>query len=289
MSSLFVVVATVGRAALTRETIDLLLNQTRRPDGVVVVSVTPADVIGVADSAIRPEVVFAEKGLCRQRNRALDLLKGRADIITFFDDDFVPAPDYLEAVGKLFDERPDVAGITGKLIADGINNAGYTVAQAQELIAARAGEMDPAVKKRQALYGCNMSVRMAMAKGLRFDEALPLYGWQEDIDYTYQLGKRGPLISSGRVTGVHLGSKGGRTSGKKLGYSQVANIVYLHRKKTMQPGLGRKLLLSNLASNLARSIWSEPHIDRRGRLLGNVMALIDVARGRVDPRRIERM
>lgn len=289
MSSLFVVVATVGRAALTRETIDLLLNQTRRPDGVVVVSVTPADVIGVADSAIRPEVVFAEKGLCRQRNRALDLLKGRADIITFFDDDFVPAPDYLEAVGKLFDERPDVAGITGKLIADGINNAGYTVAQAQELITARAGEMDPAVKKRQALYGCNMSVRMAMAKGLRFDEALPLYGWQEDIDYTYQLGKRGPLISSGRVTGVHLGSKGGRTSGKKLGYSQVANIVYLHRKKTMQPGLGRKLLLSNLASNLARSIWSEPHIDRRGRLLGNVMALIDVARGRVDPRRIERM
>lgn len=289
MSNIFVVVATVGRAALTRETIDLLVNQTRKPDGVIVVSVSPTDVTGVAESAVKPEVVFAEKGLCRQRNRALDLLKGHADIITFFDDDFVPAPDYLEQVERLFTERPEVAGITGKLIADGINNAGYNVAEAQRLIAENAAGMDPQVKKRHALYGCNMSVRMSMAEGLRFDEALPLYGWQEDIDYTYQLGRRGPLISSGLVTGVHLGTKGGRTSGKKLGYSQVANIIYLHRKKTMQPGLGKKLLLSNLASNLVRSVWSEPHIDRRGRLLGNIMALFDVARGQVDPRRIERM
>ena len=134
-----------------------------------------------------------------------------------------------------------------------------------------------------------MAIRMSAAVDLRFDEALPLYGWQEDIDYTYQLGRRGRLISTGQVTGVHMGAKGGRTSGRKLGYSQVANIVYLRRKGTMQPGLGGLLLRKNIAANLIRSFRPEPLIDRRGRLIGNAMALIDVIRGRVDPRRIEQM
>lgn len=55
----------------------------------------------------------------------------------------------------------------------------------------------------------------------------------------------------------------------------------------MQPGLGRRLLTQNLLSNLARSVRPEPHIDRRGRLLGNALALADLVRGRIDPRRIE--
>jgi hypothetical protein len=37
------------------------------------------------------------RGLCRQRNRALELLAGRCDVVIFFDDDFVPSPDYLAA------------------------------------------------------------------------------------------------------------------------------------------------------------------------------------------------
>jgi hypothetical protein len=63
--------------------------------------------------------------------------------------------------------------------------------------------------------------------------------------------------------------------------------VYLARKGTMQAGLGRRLLVQNLCSNLLRSIVPEPHIDRRGRLWGNTLAIADLVRGRVDPRRIE--
>jgi hypothetical protein len=32
--------------------------------------------------------------------------------------------------------------------------------------------------------------------------------------------------------------EGGRTSGRRLGYSQVANIIYLRRKGTMPAPLG---------------------------------------------------
>lgn len=288
MLRLFVIVATVGRADLTARTIALLDQQTRRPDGIIVVGVTPGDVTGIGDGTGTPcEVAFGERGLPRQRNRGLDLVAGKADVVTFFDDDFIPAPDYLAQVEQIFATQPGVAGITGELIADGINEAGYSIEEANALIAARATSQDPAFRPRRALYGCNMSIRMTAAQGLRFDERLPLYGWLEDIDFTVQLARRGRLVSTGRTTGVHLGTKGGRTSGRRLGYSQIANVVYLSRKGTMQAGLGRRLLMQNLFSNLIRSIRPEPHIDRRGRLWGNTLAIADLARGHIDPRRIE--
>lgn len=289
LALMYVVVATVGRASLTRRTIDLLALQTRQPDRVIVVSVSPQDVEGVADSPVRPDIVFAGRGLCRQRNKALDMIGDDAAYAVFFDDDFVPAPDYLEQVERAFERDPALVGITGDLLADGINNRGYSVDDALAIIADRPAEPDPCVRPRQALYGCNMAIRISAAQGLRFDEALPLYGWQEDIDFTTQIGRRGSLMSTALVTGVHLGAKSGRTPGKKLGYSQIANIIYLKRKGTMQPRLGERLMTANVIANLVRSFWPEPHVDRRGRLWGNVLAFADFTRGRLDPGKIERM
>ena len=289
LALMYVVVATVGRASLTRRTIDLLALQTRQPDRVIVVSVSPQDVEGVADSPVRPDIVFAGRGLCRQRNKALDMIGDDAAYAVFFDDDFVPAPDYLEQVERAFERDPALVGITGDLLADGINNRGYSVDDALAIIADRPAEPDSRVRPRQALYGCNMAIRISAAKGLRFDEALPLYGWQEDIDFTTQIGRRGKLMSTALVTGVHLGAKSGRTPGKKLGYSQIANIIYLKRKGTMQPRLGERLMTANVIANLVRSFWPEPHVDRRGRLWGNVLAFADFTRGRLDPGKIERM
>lgn len=289
MLRIHVAIATVGRASLARQTIDLLAGQSRRPDGVIVVGAAQADLAGIADSPLTPELALAERGLCRQRNRALDLLAGRTDVVIFFDDDFVPAPDYLAAVERLFLAHPDVAGITGNLVGDGVRHGGYGIAQAQAMIAAQTLLLDPAIIPREALYGCNMALRMAHVGNLRFDEALPLYGWQEDIDFTMRLSRHGRLVSTGLVSGVHLGVKGGRTSGRRLGYSQVANIVYLRRKGTMPGPLGRKLLWRNVLANLLRAPFPEPHVDRWGRLRGNALALADLWRGRIDPRKIESM
>lgn len=289
MLRIYVAVATVGRADLARQTIYLLAGQSRPPDGVVVVGATPEDVEGIAKGAMAPRCELAPRGLCRQRNRALDLLSSEADVIVFFDDDFVAAPDYLAAVERLFLAHPDVAGITGNLAGDGVRHGGYGIAQAQALIAARTLQLDPAIVPREALYGCNMALRMAHIRELRFDEALPLYGWQEDIDFTMRLSRRGRLISTGLVSGVHLGVKGGRTSGRRLGYSQIANIVYLMRKGTIPRALARKLLWRNVAANVLRAPFPEPWIDRAGRLRGNGLALADLLTGRLDPRKIESM
>ena len=49
------------------------------------------------------------------------------------------------------------------------------------------------------------------------------------------------------------------------------------------------LMGRNLAMNLLRSLRPEPHIDRRGRIRGNLAALVDLARRRLRPDRILQM
>ena len=116
------------------------------------------------------------------------------------------------------------------------------------------------------LYGCNMACRMSAVGDASFDERLVLYGWMEDKDFSRTVGRKGRLVESGTMAGVHLGIKSGRTPGKKYGYSQVVNPWYLHKKGMLSAGEAGSKILRPVLMNAARSIRPEKHIDRRGRL-----------------------
>ncbi|WP_367715613.1 hypothetical protein AB2N04_16470 [Nitratireductor sp. GISD-1A_MAKvit] len=133
-----------------------------------------------------------------------------------------------------------------------------------------------------------MAVRMSTVRGygLRFDENLPLYGWLEDVDFSRQIARHGRIVRSPRLHGVHLGTKTGRTSGVRLGYSQIANPFYLMRKRTMSPGQAAPQIARNLAANALRALYPEPWVDRRGRLVGNIRAVGDLMRGRLAPQNV---
>lgn len=285
--SVCIAIATVARADILCRVLARLALQTRIPQRVIVVGVTEADVAGAQAACPSAEIVLSSKGSCRQRNAALDLLNGKADVVVFMDDDFVPAADFVEQVERLFRDDATLVGLTGLLIADGAHTGEISFDSAIQALTSRDGSPAGETHECTWLYGCNMAVRLTASAGLRFDEQLPLYGWQEDVDYSFQLSRHGRMLRSADVTGVHLGTRSGRTSGIRFGYSQVANIIYLRRKGTMAARHGYGLMARNIAANLAHSVWPEPHIDRRGRLKGNVLAFADCLRGRVDPRRIE--
>jgi hypothetical protein len=44
-------------------------------------------------------------------------------------------------------------------------------------------------------------------------------------------------------------------------------------------------IFGNAASNFGRAVWPEPFIDRKGRAKGNLIAIADVLRGRLEPER----
>lgn len=246
------------------------------------------DLSGIAE-AERPLVVWSAAGSCVQRNAGLEALPQDIDIVAFFDDDYVPSSYCLEGVARTFAVAPDLVGATGYLLADGINSAGIPLAQAMALVEAYDDAPPPervVLHHRVGLYGCNMAFRAALIGDDRFDERLPLYGWQEDVDFAARLSRHGPTRATNAFAGVHRGAKGGRTSGVRFGYSQVANIIYLCRKRSIGWRFGMQLMWRNILANHGRMLWSEPWADRKGRAVGNWLAFVDLLRGRLDPMRV---
>jgi len=281
-----VVIPTVGRPQTVRRVVNELTRQSRRPDRVLVVGASAVDISGLENPPAWVEVHLAPRGSCAQRNYALDLIGKQADFTAFFDDDFVPAEDYLARAEGLLMSHPDVVGVCGRPIADGASGPGITFQEAVDLLADAPERAPSSLIPLIGLYGCNMVFKTASTMGARFDENLPLYGWQEDFDFSRQVSSHGRLVASLDLRGVHMGEKSGRGPGKRFGYSQIANPIYLLRKGSMPGRRALRLMRDNVLSNFVRTPWPEPYVDRRGRLLGNTLALRDLVLGRLDPRRI---
>jgi len=286
MPSLAVVLATLGRPSVVTATLDYLLRtQSLKPSAVIVSCVVRED---AGDAANLPgvTVVTGAPGLAKQRNAALAALPSRIDVVVFLDDDFVADADWLAAAARTFRDEPRVVGFTGRVIADGIKGPGLSFDEAVRIVEASDRSAPWSRIEPFSPYGCNMAFRLSAIGDLRFDERLVLYGWLEDRDFGAALAKRGgQFIKCASARGVHMGVKSGRVAGDRLGYSQVVNPIYMLRKGTMTAGQVAGQIFKNIASNLVLAVRPEPFIDRRGRLRGNLKALADLFRGRVEPER----
>jgi len=280
-----VVIATRGRPDVVSLTVrHLLAHQSLKPDSVIVSCCSRQD---AGDLARHPgvTVVTGPPGLAAQRNTGLAQLQAGTEIVVFFDDDFVAHRDWLARAAETFRDDVDVVALTGRVLADGVTGPGIRFEDACRLV-----EHVPLSAwswiDSYSPYGCNMAFRLSQLGDLRFDERLVLYGWLEDRDFGAALAKKGGRIAkSAELVGVHMGIKSGRIAGDRLGYSQVVNPLYMLRKGTMTLPQVAGQLFRNMASNIGKAAWPEPFIDRRGRLRGNVLAIADVIRGRIQPER----
>ncbi len=282
-------IPSTGRANILAEMVPLIDQQSRLPDQIIISTLKPSDLPeNLGEGLSTPlQLMQSTSGLAKQRN---DIIKVSADfdLLLFLDDDFLMAPDYVAEVEKLFLEHDDIVISTGNVLVDGIGTPGIQVKEGAVLLKALLA--DPAshpdgLKEVYNGYGCNMTVRLDMIRrnNIWFDENLPLYCWLEDVDLSRLAAKHGRIVKSNKQRGIHLGVKSGRTSGIKLGYSQIANPYYLARKGTMVFSKALAMASRNLIANIVGSISPEAWIDRKGRLKGNGLALFDLLRGRISP------
>ena len=287
-------IATVGRPQILKVTLELLARQSRPPDRILVCPVSPADIEGINPVDFGAMITCSSQGLTVQRNTILSQLRD-FDVVVFFDDDFLPDESYLREVERVFETTTNLVIATGVLLADGARSAGLSVAEGLAVL--NSARMTPRAATepsvRMAAYGCNMAIRLAPVyeHDLRFDPNLPLYSWLEDWDFSGQIVKvtGGVIVRYSGMRGVHLGSKNGKQSGVRLGYSQVANPVYIARKGNLPKRRLYGLLHRNVLANLARCVMPEPHIDRLGRLRGNALAFLDLMRRQCHPREVEKL
>lgn len=288
-SRIGVVIASLGRPDTVADCLTSLFRQTRQPDRIIVSVTCPEDLpdLGGFEGV---EVLVGPKGSCNQRNAGLDKIIDDCDFVAFFDDDYLASSRAIAGIEAFFLGNDDVVGINGHLIDDGAQGAGIPA----DIAKARIAEFDAAgphpvsdtVIELQGLYGCNMAFRCSAVGDVRFDERLPLYAWQEDVDFASQLRSKGRLVKTNAFAGLHRGVKTAKPREVRLGYSQIANPVYLMSKGTMSRSFGLKLMSKNLLANFLKSFRSEPWIDRPGRAKGNRVALWHFMTGKLAPERV---
>ncbi|KQV70331.1 glycosyltransferase [Rhizobium sp. Root1220] len=281
-----VVVATRGRPRMVEATVrHLLASQTLKP-GIVIISCVDIGDAGDLISCPGVTVLTGPAGLAAQRNTALARLAGAAEVVVFFDDDFVADKNWLASAAQVFRDESRVVGFTGNVVADGIKGPGIAFDEAVRLVECAENNHSPGWTEPYSPYGCNMAFRVSAIGHIRFDERLVLYGWLEDRDFAAAVTKEGGrLVKSVLAYGVHMGVKSGRVSGERLGYSQIINPIYMMGKGTMTFAKVVNHILGNTMSNFGRVAWPEPFIDRKGRARGNLLAMADALRGRLEPER----
>lgn len=284
-----VVLASAGRPSLLAEAMAYVDAQTRARF---------TSVVSVPDEASLPEsdrltgwqIVTGTRGLAAQRNAGLDALPD-VDVVFFFDDDAVVRHDYMARGLAFFAAHPEVVGLTGRVLLDGATSGEVSPEVAADavqtsLIEPLSGRWRPT----RELYGCNFAIRLSAARELRFDERLPLYSWLEDHDVARRLMKVGVLANVEDCVIVHrAAASGGRQAHRRLGYSQVMNPVHLWRKKSFPTWLAAYELFPRVVKNVVRSVAGHEASWRRQRVRGNLLAAMDILRGRITPERITQL
>lgn len=285
-----VIIATVNRQEHLSNLIGNLRLQSLLPNTVTVSAPTAGDLS--ANTSIYPgwlDTITGTRGAAAQRNIALDGLSSDHEYVFFFDDDTLPRPDFIETAVGIFENNDEVVGITGSLIIDGASRKkAVPFAEAQSALdSSWSAPMPTEISDVHSLYGCNFAVRSSAVGTLRFDDALPLYSWLEDLDFSRRLAKKGRLVRAAQCVAVHHGSEsGGRTQHLRFGYSQVTNPIHIWRKGSITSSHAFKLIFKPVMKNLMQSFFGPDKSWRRSRLLGNCFSFADVVRGRVTPAKI---
>lgn len=282
-------IATAGRAHIVAETIEYLMTLDEKPDELLICPASEKDIDQekLLKTMIDCKIVSGPRGLPAQRN--VLMRESISDVMIFLDDDYLPASDFVTQARELFVSNHSIVVATGNVLADGILTQGLTFEEAKKILSQSSPINGGSISNTYNAYGCNMLIRLDVAKrnNVQFDEGLPLYGWLEDLDFSRRLKPYGEIVRSMSLRGVHLGTKkAGRSPGKQLGYSQIANPIYLIRKGSMSWPRAVRLMSKNVIANTVKSFKPEPWVDRTGRLKGNLLAFRELLTGKLDPKRI---
>lgn len=294
--SVSVVIVSKGRPSILAETLQSLARQTMKPERIVLVVPSTADL---------PEhfwndnvqTVVGPLGASAQRNEGIAVIPLSVRYVAFFDDDMELKEDYLSSAVAFLEANATVVGLSGHVLGNG----NVTREEGRARIDAYRPKRDFQGKFQSqgsghTLHGCNMVIRRDVLEYEQFDEELPLYSYNEDYDLSLRLEAYGRV---GRFIGcisVHLETPSGRVREDMRGYSLVANNYYfIKHKSTHLPAplawirfwivcVARPLLICLV--HLAKGDTSH---DFRARLKGILIAVKDIFTGKSHPGRIREM
>lgn len=301
-----VVIPTHARPGPLRALLLALARQTRQPDGVLVVDdpTGPAIQHAVEDSQRDSPTLRVTyhrnpgpRGSAAARNHGLALaLADGADVVTFFDDDVLPAADYLARIQDALARYPQALGAMG--FVSGYPRLGrgkMAVARAFGLNRRTATEVDllpnlntcypldlRAPTPCDWLWGCNMTLRREVLERVQFDRQFVRYSLKEDIKLGLDAraafpGRRFLMVPDARVQEQR--SDAGRLAPSDVARMNVIHRHYILRQHPPGPRLGSLALAWSDVGSLVVYAASKPR-ELPGRTWGTLRGWAAVVRHR---------
>jgi glycosyltransferase involved in cell wall biosynthesis len=274
---------------ILHETVWGLTKQTVKPDSIVLSLCDETSALSQTRSLSGVRCIFGPQGSSVQRNTAIPL--ARTPYVLFLDDDVELAPEYIAEMESAFERDPAIAAAIGKVVADGATSGkGIDREEALKAVENQKGCRICPTIGTDDYYGCNMFVRGDLLQKEQFDDRLPLYAWLEDRDFLWRCAKHGKIVRNQAALVAHLGTRTGRTSDVRYGYTKIANPYYLWKKSVISslPEVIVRYWMKTTFANLIRAIVSRSpqRGDYRKRLRGNFLAYRDVMRFRLHPENV---
>lgn len=241
-----VVIPTMNRTHLLRETLQSLRACDPCPDEVIVIDAdsdeSARDVTVMFDELFPSPVRYirSKPSLAIQRN--LGIAEASGDVIVFLDDDVELEPPIFELLQQAYGDR-SIVGATGQVIEPNAHRRAGMHSAVRRFLPGGGAEGSftrygyPRYIQRvdtprdvEYMLGCFMSARREAAKEVGFDEQLGGYALAEDEDFSFRLSRLGRIRYLPDIVVHHrkLGftSKDTRAFGRLV----VQNRWYLFRK-----------------------------------------------------------
>jgi glucosyl-dolichyl phosphate glucuronosyltransferase len=288
--SVSVIIPTFNRPEHLDETLGALLGMSVLPDEVLVVDDSTdervADLVRLRSQRFLKEGVSLrymrnprERGSSAARNVGLEHTS--SEIVMFLDDDVLLDRGYLDAVLDVYRAYPDAAGVQGHMHMYGegfdvqsVYNAlrrafalTYASEKGCEVLRSFKASYPVRVEGVEAcswLSGTNQTYRRSSLGDLRFDERLRRYSLGEDLDLSFNVGRRGEgklyIVAAARLVHREAGTE--RTGGDRLLYVDSVNSYYLFRKNMPHTFLNRSVFCWSRLGRLILNIsdWAKCRI-----------------------------
>ena len=260
--SITVVVPTLDRPDDLSDFVQALLEQTVLPDELIIVDAGSTPDIEslletkLTDSPITLRYLRATPGTSHQRNVAIDQATG--DLLFFFDDDVILEPDYIERSVECFKQShdPPVGGVLGTLTnrpsISGVKTFYHRFFGLSHPISGPKPTLYPSGNVRWLLApteitkvpvagGGRVAFRRECFQTDRFDEYLPGYTYNEDVELSYRIGKRWTILQTPYAKAYHKASPTSRVPLGDRAFRVLYGKGYFFNKH-MPKSIGRRAL-----------------------------------------------
>jgi glycosyltransferase involved in cell wall biosynthesis len=274
-----------------------LARQTRLPDQVVIVDASNPDVAHICDAFPQLPLTYVRHwppSLAAQRNAGMAALRDDIDVAGYLDDDLVLEPEATERMAAFWRDAPlEVGGASFSII----NQPPVRANRVQRFFLMHGdppGRVLPSgfpcqipfvqtTIETQWLYGGATMWRRAVIREFAYDEWYIGYGFLEDVDYSYRVGRRYRLFVLGDARTWHFSAPAATNRQLEFGRQQVFNRLYFIRKMGDFSRLASGWAIFGLLCVNLLALLRHPVRPRLDRLSGNLRGLLAAAKGRHDP------